>query len=167
MNSEMMEALENIQREKGISIEVMLEALANALLTAYKRMPDAAEEALVGLLDDPGDELAFLARVLLVLRFPLDVADALQDDLLGRLRGDAPEVVRGVVPFADDLPLLVKLLRDDVDVAGLDVDLDERLLRGVRHPLVGGDERVGERLEHHLDGDALLALDVLERLHHV
>ena len=47
MNSEMMEALENIEREKGISIEIMLEALANALVTAYKRMPDAAEEALV------------------------------------------------------------------------------------------------------------------------
>ena len=47
MNSEMMEALENIEREKGISTEIMLEALANALLTAYKRMPDAAEEALV------------------------------------------------------------------------------------------------------------------------
>jgi N utilization substance protein A len=47
MNSDMMEALENIEREKGISIEIMLEALANALLTAYKRMPDAAEEALV------------------------------------------------------------------------------------------------------------------------
>ena len=47
MNSEMMEALENIEREKGISIEIMLEALANALVTAYKRMPSAAEEALV------------------------------------------------------------------------------------------------------------------------
>src|ERR1700682_3948279 len=47
MNSEMMEALENIEREKGISIEIMLEALANALVTAYKRMPTSAEEALV------------------------------------------------------------------------------------------------------------------------
>ncbi|MFZ4515209.1 MAG: transcription termination factor NusA [Acidimicrobiia bacterium] len=47
MNREMMEALENIEREKGISVEIMLEALANALVTAYKRMPDAAEEALV------------------------------------------------------------------------------------------------------------------------
>ncbi len=47
MNSDMMEALENIEREKGISIEIMLEALANALLTAYKRMPNAAEEAVV------------------------------------------------------------------------------------------------------------------------
>jgi len=47
MNSEMMEALENIEREKGISIEIMLEALANALVTAYKRLPTSAEEALV------------------------------------------------------------------------------------------------------------------------
>src|SRR5207302_8419017 len=32
--------------------------------------------------------------------------------------------------------------------------------------LVGGDERVRQRLEHDLDLDALLALDALERLHH-
>src|ERR687891_291295 len=47
MNTDMMEALENIEREKGISVEVMLEALANALVTAYKRLPNSAEEALV------------------------------------------------------------------------------------------------------------------------
>jgi hypothetical protein len=52
----MMEALENIEREKGISIEIMLEALANALLTAYKRMPDAAEEALVEIDMETGDQ---------------------------------------------------------------------------------------------------------------
>ena len=55
MNSEMMEALENIEREKGISIEIMLEALANALVTAYKRMPNAAEEALVEIDVETGD----------------------------------------------------------------------------------------------------------------
>ncbi|HZJ25671.1 MAG TPA: transcription termination factor NusA [Acidimicrobiia bacterium] len=41
----MMEALETIERDKGISVEAMLQALADALVTAYKRMPDAAEEA--------------------------------------------------------------------------------------------------------------------------
>ena len=55
MNSEMMEALENIEREKGISVEIMLEALANALVTAYKRQPDAAEEALVEIDVETGD----------------------------------------------------------------------------------------------------------------
>jgi N utilization substance protein A len=55
MNSEMMEALENIEREKGISIELMLEALANALVTAYKRLPSSAEEALVEIDVETGD----------------------------------------------------------------------------------------------------------------
>ena len=55
MNSEMMEALYTIEREKGISVEIMLEALANALVTAYKRMPDAAEEALVEIDIETGD----------------------------------------------------------------------------------------------------------------
>ena len=55
MNSEMMEALESIEREKGIKIEIMLEALANALVTAYKRMPNAAEEALVEIDVETGD----------------------------------------------------------------------------------------------------------------
>src|SRR6202165_2599827 len=54
-NCEMMEAPENIEREKGISIEIMLEALANALVTAYKRMPHAAEEALVEIDIETGD----------------------------------------------------------------------------------------------------------------
>src|SRR5947209_2247208 len=33
--------------DKGISVDTLLEALANALVSAYKRMPDAAEEAYV------------------------------------------------------------------------------------------------------------------------
>src|SRR5947209_16169370 len=46
-NPEMLEALTALAQEKGIPEEIMLEALANALVTAYKRMPEAAEEALV------------------------------------------------------------------------------------------------------------------------
>jgi N utilization substance protein A len=55
MNRDMMEALENIERDKGISIEVMLQALADALVTAYKRMPEAAEEAEVEVDVETGD----------------------------------------------------------------------------------------------------------------
>ena len=46
-NPEMLEALSALAIEKGIPEEIMLEALANARVTAYKRMPEAAEEALV------------------------------------------------------------------------------------------------------------------------
>src|SRR5262249_23255902 len=54
-NLEMMEALSALAAEKGISEEIMLEALANALVTAYKRMPNAAEEALVEIDVETGD----------------------------------------------------------------------------------------------------------------
>ena len=43
MNSEMLEALQAVASEKGITVEDMLAALADALESAYKRMPDAHE----------------------------------------------------------------------------------------------------------------------------
>ncbi len=55
MNYELMEALRVIEAEKGISFEILLEALANALVTAYKRIPNAAEEALVEVDADSGE----------------------------------------------------------------------------------------------------------------
>jgi N utilization substance protein A len=55
MNYELMEALRVIEREKGIAFEILLEALANALVTAYKRMPTSAEEALVEIDAETGE----------------------------------------------------------------------------------------------------------------
>ena len=49
--------------------------------------------ARVGLLDDAGDDVADAVLVLLEHHLALGLADALQDDLLGGLRGDAAEVV--------------------------------------------------------------------------
>ncbi len=44
---DMMEALQALAAERGISTDVLLEALANGLESAYKRMPDAADHAYV------------------------------------------------------------------------------------------------------------------------
>ena len=63
MNFELMEALRVIEREKGIGFEILLEALANALVTAYKRMPNAAEEALVEI-DAESGEITVVAQEL-------------------------------------------------------------------------------------------------------
>lgn len=41
MNAEMLEALQALAREKGISVDALFAALADALESAYKRMPDA------------------------------------------------------------------------------------------------------------------------------
>src|SRR4051795_10768768 len=54
-NFEFFEALQTIAREKGITVEVLLDALANALVAAYKRMPEAAEEAVVTIDPDSGE----------------------------------------------------------------------------------------------------------------
>jgi N utilization substance protein A len=54
-NFEFLEALQLIAREKGISVDTLLDALANALVAAYKRRPDAAEEAVVTIDPDSGE----------------------------------------------------------------------------------------------------------------
>src|ERR1700732_2865062 len=46
-NFEFLDALGQIARDKGISVETLFDALANALVAAYKRRPGAAEEAVV------------------------------------------------------------------------------------------------------------------------
>ena len=50
-----LEALQQIAKDKGISVDTLLDALANALLAAYKRMPDAEEFATVTVDPDTGE----------------------------------------------------------------------------------------------------------------
>jgi transcription termination/antitermination protein NusA len=50
-----LDALQQIAKEKGISVEVLLDALANALVAAYKRMPGSAEEAVVTVDPETGE----------------------------------------------------------------------------------------------------------------
>jgi N utilization substance protein A len=54
-NFEFLEALQLIAQEKGIGVDTLLDALANALVAAYKRLPDAAEEAVVTIDPDTGE----------------------------------------------------------------------------------------------------------------
>ncbi len=58
-NFEFLEALQQIARDKGISVDTLLDALANALVAAYKRMPGAAEEAVVTIDSDSGEILVY------------------------------------------------------------------------------------------------------------
>ncbi len=123
--------------------------------------------ALVALLDDARDDVALAAGVLLVLALTLGLTDALAHDLLGRLRGDAPEVVGRVVARVDPVAFLVDVVGHHLDVTGEGVDLDLGLVARSGHALVGRCERVGERLQQNVDRDALLGGEELEGLHHV
>src|SRR5207302_2358573 len=86
-------------RDHGLDARALLVALAVDLLGAREQRLDLAEVdehvvAVAGLLDDAGHDLADAVDVLVVHHPPLLLANALQDDLLRRLRGDAAEVVR-------------------------------------------------------------------------
>ena len=59
MDAQVMEALEVLGRERGVSVETILDALANALVSAYKRSPGAAEEARVVIDSDSGDIVVY------------------------------------------------------------------------------------------------------------
>ena len=163
--------------------------------------------ALVGLLDDPGDQLADAVLVLVEHHHPFGLADPLQDHLLGGLGGDPAEVFGGDVAGADlvlvggdhlrvelgllglsqlarfgvDLALflllglgrlgeqlLLQLGRqdqfEDAEVAGLVVEVDPRVLGGAGGLLVGGEQRVRERVHQLVGGDPLLLLERLDGL---
>jgi N utilization substance protein A len=55
MDYNLLDALDLLEREKGVPADVILDALANALVSAYKRTPGAAEEARVTIDPDTGE----------------------------------------------------------------------------------------------------------------
>jgi transcription termination/antitermination protein NusA len=59
LDQNFMEALETIERDRGIPKEVIFDALANAFVTAYKRQANAAEEAAVSIDPDTGEVWVF------------------------------------------------------------------------------------------------------------
>ena len=55
MSRAIIEALRQIESEKGIAFEALVEALEDALLSAYKKSPDAADYAAVEVDPETGD----------------------------------------------------------------------------------------------------------------
>ena len=59
MSKEIVEAVKALEQEKGISADTLMDALADALLSAYKKTPGAAKYARVDLDHETGDFLVF------------------------------------------------------------------------------------------------------------
>jgi N utilization substance protein A len=59
VNREIIEAIKQIEREKGIDSETLLEALEDALLAAYKKTPESAEFARVEIDRESGEMRVF------------------------------------------------------------------------------------------------------------
>ena len=73
MSQEIVEAVREIEREKGIDAEQLLSALEDALLAAYKKTPGASRHATVEL-DDAGDYRVF------AIELPPDLERRLLDE---------------------------------------------------------------------------------------
>jgi N utilization substance protein A len=73
MSREIIEAVQTIEREKGIDEGTLVHALEDALLAAYKKTPGAARHAAVEL-DDEGDYRVFAIEI------PSDIEERLLDD---------------------------------------------------------------------------------------
>ena len=73
MTQEIIEAVREIEREKGIESGTLVNALEDALLAAYKKIPDSSRHAMVEL-DDEGDFRVFS------IELPADVEERLIDE---------------------------------------------------------------------------------------
>ena len=91
MNREIIEAIKQIEREKGINSETLIIALEDALHAAYRKTPDAAEYAKIEIDRESGE--------MRVLRLELEEGEELRT-----LPQEEPEIPEGVEP-ADVEPL--------------------------------------------------------------
>src|SRR5213594_2873631 len=73
MSQEIVEAVRDIEREKGIESGTLVAALEDALLAAYKKMPGSARHAIVEI-DDQGDFRVFAVEL------PADIEERLIEE---------------------------------------------------------------------------------------
>src|SRR5690606_33220877 len=120
----------------GADLVVHAVALAGLLLATRQDRLGAPKanrhHVAVIALDRPGNQVADAVLVLLILRLALRLTHALQDDLLGRLRRDAPEALRRVFHHNGIAELhvrivLPRLLQADFRLPALDF-LDDLFL---------------------------------------
>jgi N utilization substance protein A len=112
-NREIIEAIKQIEREKGISSETLLTALEDALLAAYKKTPDAAEYARVEIDRETGEIRVFQ------LILP-------EGEELRTLPQPEPEIPEGVDPedFEPPPPIVDWAAYDDSEIETVDVTPD-------------------------------------------
>jgi N utilization substance protein A len=74
MSQEIIEAVREIERDKGIEEGALVSALEDALLAAYKKTPGASRHAIVEMDDDTGDFRVFSVEL------PADIEERLLDE---------------------------------------------------------------------------------------
>ena len=86
MSQEIIEAVREIERDKGIEEGALVAALEDALLAAYKKTPGASRHATVEM-DDLGDFRVFS------IELPLDVEERLLEDARERKLDELERII--------------------------------------------------------------------------
>ncbi|MBJ7347423.1 MAG: transcription termination/antitermination protein NusA [Thermoleophilaceae bacterium] len=97
MSQEIVDAINGLEKEKGIAADMLMAALEDALLSAYKKSPDSARYARVELDRDSGDFLVY----------ELLLPEELEEQLLDQVEEEAsidPETGERRVPELPDIP---------------------------------------------------------------
>lgn len=155
MDYNLMDALEMLEREKGVPRDTILEALANALVSAYKRTPGAAEEARVTIDADTGEIMVYgqeldedgnvtkewsdtpdnfgriaaqTAKQVILQR----LRDAKRDQVFELYKGREGELVNGLVQQSDHRYTIIDLGDAEAILPGSEKIPYERLERGNR-----------------------------------
>ena len=108
------------------------------------------------LLNNPGNQVAFLTAELGHRRVALGLTQSRQQHLPSGRGRDAPEAFGGVVEFSDHLTLVVDLAGPHGHVAGLAVELDASVLGRAVRALVGHQQRRLDGLYHQVQREVLL-----------
>ena len=155
MDYNLMDALEMLEREKGVPRDTILDALANALVSAYKRTPGAAEEARVTIDADTGEIMVYgqeldedgnvtkewsdtpdnfgriaaqTAKQVILQR----LRDAKRDQVFELYQGREGELVTGLVQQSDHRYSIIDLGDAEAILPGSEKIPYERLERGNR-----------------------------------
>lgn len=92
MNLEFINALKDIEKEKGISIEVLLQAIEHALLTAYRKNFGSAQNARIEIARETGEIKVFSRKTVVS-----EVADPNLEISMEKARESDPDVQEGAV----------------------------------------------------------------------
>ena len=155
MDYNLLEALELLEQEKGVPAETILDALANALVSAYKRTPGAAEEARVTIDADTGEIIVYgqeldedgnvvkewedtpedfgriaaqTAKQVIVQR----LRDAKREQVFDLYEGREGDLVTGIVQQSDHRSIILDLGNAEAVMPGSERIPYERLERGAR-----------------------------------
>ena len=143
-----------------LDARVRLGTLVRHLLRLGKQCLDLAEVkqcvAVVGLLDDASDDVAFTVRVFLKLAVTLDFADLLPHHLAEGLRGDTTEffLLRRVVALVDPVAVIIEVVCGEAHVQVLRVDLNDHFIGRAGTLFVGSGKCFHQHLQQGINGNA-------------